>query len=118
MKIFVLEDMEDRIKIFEKIFGEHELTICDTADEAKEILGQQKFDTIFLDHDLGGEIYVDSDLPNTGYQVAKFIANQKISSQIIIHSMNYDGALNIKSILPHANILRFDMLEESIQIND
>ena len=67
MNIFILEDDIVRIAWFKKEFKQDTLTINTDAEPAKKILKKQKFDLIFLDHDLGGEVYVSSDNANTGY---------------------------------------------------
>ena len=66
-----------------------------TADEAITELGKyDKLDAVFLDHDLGGEVYVDSNTHNTGMTVAKWIAENKEKGsigEIIIHTFNPSG---------------------------
>lgn len=64
----------------------------------KRKLKEEKWDVLFLDHDVNSVKY-------TGYDVAKFIVKNGIKiPQIFIHSMNPVGADNIKGILPHAFI--------------
>jgi hypothetical protein len=48
-------------------------------------------DVVFLDHDLGGKAFVNSDDSNTGYQAAVFmnsIASSNRPKNVIIHSWN------------------------------
>ncbi len=110
MNIFILDDDINRhdflIKMLGNKYNNTNIVSAQTADEAYKFLKNEKWDMIFLDHDLGGEAYVDSNLPNTGYQVAKFIKNNNIKYDIcIIHSMNPVGARNIQSILPDSNLI-------------
>jgi hypothetical protein len=105
LKIFILEDDTNRIKFLFKYLRSLEPTceifVARTAKDAEKILMEgQPWDRMYLDHDLGGEVFVDSNLPNTGYQTAKFIKDKNISySSITIHSMNPIGVKNMISIL-------------------
>jgi CheY-like chemotaxis protein len=108
MKILVLEDNEERIKWFKrKLEPFCDLTMFSNAELAIEKIKEEKFDVIFLDHDLGGKVYVDSNEPNTGYQVAKIIPNTiNKDSYIIIHSLNPVGIQNMMNELNGMNVIR------------
>lgn len=111
MKILILEDSVTRINKFKTELKKHDLYFFDKVNEAKEaviLLGP--FDYYFLDHDLDGEIYVDSNNKNTGYQFAKFLAQEGIKAEFIIHSMNVVGVQNMKNELPSATICSFSDL--------
>src|SRR5208337_2024854 len=103
MKVFILEDDENRLSVFHreipKIFPNCEYYFSINAAGAKAILAEHKvFDLICLDHDLGGQVFVNSSMENTGYQVAKFIRQNGIRSRFFIcHSLNPAGAENILS---------------------
>lgn len=102
MKILVVEDAEERIKWFQKRFTTDNVIVVDNVDNAIDVLkNAQDFDCIFLDHDLG-------DQPGT--IVAKFLRDLEFEGQVIVHSMNSSGAMNIKAILPDAMILSFSEL--------
>ncbi len=92
MKVFVLEDHEERCKWFkEQLTGQDiEFTIIKTAKEAKDILSKEKFDRLYLDHDLGGKIFVDPEEEETGTQVVVHIIENKLQKDavIYIHSLN------------------------------
>jgi hypothetical protein len=95
MKILVLEDDAERIAWFVKSYGnEHDLTVCTTVEAFKASYMASDIDFVFLDHDLGGRVYVDSDDPNTGYQAAMFMnasmsgKDGKRPKQVVIHSWN------------------------------
>ena len=105
MKCLVLDDDAMRHRLFGRNFTAHEMTYVFTAEAAIEALQQNTYDAIFLDHDLGDRVYVDSHGPEkTGYTVAKWIAehpNRK-PAQIYVHSLNPVGASNIQAVLPDA----------------
>jgi len=117
MNIFIVEDDQVRIDIFKEKFEgikNAKLFIATTASEAKKILKENKdkqWDMIFLDHDLGGRVYVESADQNTGYQVAKFIRDNDIKYyNIITHTLNPMGAKNIQGILKDCNHVPFTLL--------
>lgn len=96
MKIFILEDDLNRINIFRTKLLNHELYIADNVEEGKKLIEEFNPEVLLLDHDLGGQIFVSSDNPNTGYQFARWLREQgKKFTQIIIHSCNPVGANNI-----------------------
>lgn len=108
MDVFILEDDPNRMKIFRRNLIGHPISHADNVHDAKKILSGKKFDYIFLDHDLGGKTYVDSNDPNTGYQLAKWIASKSIPYQrLIVHSLNTVGAQNIQSVIPDAELIPF-----------
>ena len=104
MKILILDDDKVRHIFFKRNFGHHQLTHVETASEAIKALTDDTFDAVFLDHDLGGETFVDSfgTTLNTGYSVAKWISEhpEKAPKEIYIHSLNPVGAENMQAILP------------------
>ena len=109
LKILILEDSPERIRIFkEKLSKKHDIYFFNQVEEAKRAIESQgPFDVIFLDHDLDHQIYVDSDEENTGYQLAKYIANKNISAKVIIHTMNTIGADRMLEVLPDAKHVEF-----------
>lgn len=101
MKILILEDNEYRIAIFKVLFANHECHFfTDVAPAIEYIRTYEMNDIMLLDHDLGGEVYVPSSNKNTGWQFAKFLAdNNYHCKQIIIHSQNTVGAQNMYNTL-------------------
>ena len=97
-KIFVLEDNEERIKWFKNMLKHEENTaimeIADTTPKALELLSKTEYDMMFLDHDLGGEIFVDIGREDTGTYLAKCIVERGLqkNAEIILHSQNPIGA--------------------------
>jgi len=106
MKMLVLEDNEDRIKVFKEALIKHDVDYTDSSKEAIELLKKNPYVTIFLDHDLGGKEMVMSG-ENTGYEVAKFLSEHKslMPKQVIIHSLNGVGSSNMKRALPNALVV-------------
>ena len=59
---------------------------------------------LFLDHDLGGEVYVDTGREDTGSEVARWLSQHPefIPNQVVLHSHNDGGVKNMYSLLkPH-----------------
>ncbi len=64
-------------------------TTVETADEAIEALKLGGWDVVFLDHDLGGEVYCDSSRADTGSEVVRWIvANRPRVRRCVVHTMN------------------------------
>jgi len=102
MKIFILEDSVERINIFFTMFNGHNITVSNEAVTANAILDKVKFDIIFLDHDLGGQVYVDSEEENTGFQVAQHLPSTiNNNTRVIIHSWNEPAACRMLYVLEH-----------------
>jgi hypothetical protein len=117
MNIFILEDDPDNYRIpkFKKQLKNHKLYIASSVDKGKAMLQSMlnkgiSIDIIFLDHDLNGEIYVDSTDENCGVRIAEFIRDTGIKAQVYFHSENEDGAMNIQAVLPEAEIIPFPHL--------
>ena len=103
MKLFFLDDDLNRKQQFKRRFPDAEIVFAETASEAILKLSEDlTYDAIFLDHDLGGRIFVASEEENTGYQVAKFLSDKVVEGRIIIHSWNAVGAKRMLELLPGA----------------
>lgn len=101
MNIYILEDNDQRIELFQNKLKDHLIyPYKDVSTQAIQALNDRVYDLIFLDHDLGGKVYVDSLEENTGYQLAKHL-NESLNkdTKVIIHSYNTVGAQNIHDIL-------------------
>ena len=115
IKILIVEDDDERIHWFRQEFGDFSLTIVKTAQAGISYVENEKFDIIFLDHDLGNRIFVDSEDLNTGYQVAKVIPKSKNSNTpVVVHSYNPAGVQNIVSILPNSVALPFGTFSKKL----
>jgi len=105
LKILFLDDNSTRISAFKLAVSSTttncKLDVATTAEEAVTFLRTTIYDLVFLDHDLGGEEFVDSSVLNTGYTVARFISQYSIPIKlgIILHSCNPVGAQNQMNIL-------------------
>lgn len=63
-------------------------------------MSNEKFDFIFLDHDLGGQVYVDSEDENTGFQLCKhLVKTENIATKVMIHSWNEPAAKKMMEFL-------------------
>jgi hypothetical protein len=106
MKILILDDDLCRHQQFNKRLIGHSVTNVSESKEAINKIQENVFDIIFLDHDLGGKIHVQSG-ENTGYEVALWLNKneQYHKGEIVIHSFNPVGAANMKALLPHAKVI-------------
>lgn len=101
IQIFLLDDDRRRHRWFEKRFDGDDLDIAETVDEAKELLKDNSYDAIFLDHDLLPEHYETNDhddYARTGYAVAEWLnENNGINraATIIVHTRNADAAVRM-----------------------
>lgn len=126
MQILVLEDSAERQKVFRKFLCvSNHVAIVSSVDIAKALVKNAKknndqFDIIFIDHDLDDRVYVDSEEENTGYQFAKWLAEQNIEAKFITHSLNPVGAKNICGVLKGCKYVPFlalkTMLEEGLLV--
>ena len=112
MNILILEDNEERHKVFRRnmdISGVN-VVIFEHVNDCIKALNDKEWDMLFLDHDLGGEVFVESDgKVQTGWHVAKWL-NENPDRQpprIFLHSLNPDGRKNMQALLPKATSLPF-----------
>ena len=126
MKIFILEDDPTRIIWFKRNLTTKDLHITQDVTEAIKWLKETTFDAVFLDHDLGGQVYVDSAEWNTGAIVAQIIHETPNNDlEVIIHSWNPSGAKIMRDSM-RSNGVRchyfpfqdFEFLNAVKQIND
>lgn len=106
-KLFILEDDPRRMEKVYKKFGKFlVITHAEDVETAKRLFVKNEYyDYIFLDHDLGGEVFVDSINENTGYSFTKFMVKQQKNFRygtIVLHSQNPVGAMNMKNALEDA----------------
>jgi hypothetical protein len=104
MKILILEDCPERIFKFKQRLIGHELEITKDTKYCIEMLKTQKWDYIFLDHDMGSVMEEPGE--GTGYEVAKFIADnpQYCPTRIFLHTMNNIGASAMMLVLGRVEI--------------
>jgi len=102
VRVLILEDDPGRMVRFREMFRDAgvEITHAATASDAIASLRSDLFDAVFLDHDLGGQVYVDSDEPNTGFQVARALPDTPNQHAfIVVHSWNPAGAQRMLDVL-------------------
>ncbi len=101
IQVFLLDDDRRRHRWFVERFDGDEIDIAETVDEAKELLQDNRYDAIFLDHDLLPEHYESNDhddFAHTGYAVAEWLnENREINraATIIVHTRNADAAVKM-----------------------
>jgi hypothetical protein len=100
ISVFLLDDDTRRHKWFTQRFDGDHLDIAEDVERAIELLSQNFYDAIFLDHDLLPEHYKSdkTDDQNTGYAVAVWLSMRtdlQRASTIIVHTRNADGAIRM-----------------------
>jgi len=103
MKILILDDDKGRLNTFRQNLIGQDVTCVETVTDTIKNLTDSVWDYLFLDHDLGGQIYVPSG-PGTGYEVAEWLVQHpdKQPTMIVLHSFNTPGRQKMKSLLPKA----------------
>ena len=99
ISVLLLDDDTRRHRWFVNRFVGDYLDIAENVQDAKEFLAENKYDAIFLDHDLLPHHYESNDhddFANTGYAIAEWL-NEKRELQraatIIVHTRNADAAI-------------------------
>lgn len=103
MRILVLEDDPARHKKIRRRLIGNVVVIVETAQEAIDLLRDEDWNLLSLDHDLGGEQMVESG-EGTGWEVAKWLENhpERKPKRILLHSYNTPGRENMLACLPDA----------------
>lgn len=106
--IYFLDDDINRTEGFLSLFKDKKNVIVKCFETAESIIEElkkgEKIFALFLDHDLGGEVYVDSDREDCGMEVARFLSQSEIHSRdsiglIVIHSWNIPAANRMFQLL-------------------
>jgi len=101
MKVFVLEDDPLRIRVFEQMLVGHETVYAQDVERARKAFDKWgPFDVMFLDHDLGGQVYVPSEDPTTGYAFLKSVVDRLGDTQVVVHSYNEPAARRMMALRP------------------
>jgi hypothetical protein len=95
--IIFLDDNPERHKRFLRAHIGECVWQAYTAPQAIELLSKHKTtesDEIWLDHDLNGEVFVDSNRSDTGFEVVRWICSNlpNIKCPIFVHSLNDEAA--------------------------
>jgi CheY-like chemotaxis protein len=124
LRVFLLDDDTARHDWFAQRFKGDELDVAVEPQRAVELLAENSYDAIFLDHDLLPEHYYaeDFDDERTGYAVARWLAShpeRQTQSTIIVHTRNADGAMRMIEMLRgvgrHAEYVPFPLLSQTIR---
>jgi len=124
IRVFLLDDDRRRHRWFATRFKGDVIDVAHDVGEARELLGANNYDAIFLDHDLHPEHYESStpDDERTGYAIALWLASNpelQRASTILVHTRNADGAMRMVEELRRAGrsaeFVPFPMLEERIK---
>lgn len=122
LKVLILEDDPARMVAFRKRLDEsgraYELDHSETAAGAILMLQHQRYDIIFLDHDLGGRTFVDhtNDKEDCGMRVAEWLSVRPSlvteTGPIIIHSLNGPAARIMNELIGEAASIPFVWMRE------
>src|SRR5256885_158128 len=99
ISVLLLDDDDRRHRWFKRRFKGDELDIAESVGEAKELLAENAYDAIFLDHDLLPHHYESNDhgdQAHTGYAIAEWLndrAELQRAATIIVHTRNADAAI-------------------------
>lgn len=112
----MLDDTHDRLFWFRgRLKGVARYRDAKTAERALEILADEQFDLVFLDHDLSWEDAADvTRLHCNGKEVARYLARTGFAGRIVIHSKNEAGVALMREILPAATIARYEDFEITV----
>lgn len=104
MRILVVDDSPERMTNFRGCLSSHDVVYAMGCEEAEPHLSE-RFDLMFLDHDLG-----DSEL--TGVHLAKAIAaSENAITPAILHSANSAGAREMQFYLRNSKIVPYPLLD-------
>lgn len=112
-RVFILEDMQERIIWFRQKLKGRRVGLCKTASAAICLLRNlPTFDIIFLDHDLGFLDAADHTRPNgNGKEVARYLRESNFPGIVILHSLNPPARDIMAGILPQAIIAPYGTFE-------
>jgi len=107
--VFILEDSGKRLQwFFERLTNAMYSSNVEDALPLLASLHNNAF--IFLDHDLHWRDAAGHK-PGSGLRVAHFLAKSGFKGRVVIHSVNEQGAAEMKHCLPHAELRPFGTFE-------
>ena len=124
IRVFLLDDDSRRHKWFAERFKGDFIDMAHNVRQAQQLLGENSYDAIFLDHDLHPEHYnsVERDDERTGYAIASWLAanpDLQRASTILVHTRNADGAMRMVEEMRRsgrsAEYVPFPLLAERIR---
>lgn len=89
MNVLFLDDCPDRTKTFRSL-----VPFATTVETVQEVLDHitkldEPLDLLLLDHDLGGEIFVNSEDDDCGMEVVRWLCkNEQDIKHVVVHSHN------------------------------
>jgi hypothetical protein len=115
MRVLIVEDDPNRMKLFEEIFKADTIVHAENAEDGINALKMSMmfdveiYQLVMLDHDLAAEHYGNlaeaaSHGTGTGQEVAEFLARMAKPPYVIIHSWNPYGAQRMWDILDEAEV--------------
>lgn len=121
MNLIFLDDDENRCNLVRKKLPGMVKYAHTAQDCIKRIQEMEEISILFLDHDLGGEVYVDTDREDCGMEVVRWIENNNpLIRNIVVHSMNKPAADEMVQRLQdasyNASYVPFTVLIERIKI--
>lgn len=104
IEVLVLEDTPERMRYFKMYCPSlvHEETAKGCIEKLKEA---EYIHELWLDHDLGGEMYVDSKREDCGMEVVRFLEQNNLQQKIkniYVHSHNNYENLRMHTALSNA----------------
>lgn len=97
--ILFLDDDEARIKSFKAVHP-NAVIVTTASDCIEKLQTEERWDRVFLDHDLGGEIFVDSARDDCGMEVVRWICDNEPSITIVlVHTCNTRAGANMVNAL-------------------
>ena len=107
--VFILEDSETRLQWFlQRLTAARHCSNVEDALESVALLDRES--VAFLDHDLNWRDAAGHK-PGSGVRVASFLARNGFRGRAIIHSVNEEGAAEMKRWLPNAEVHPFGTFE-------
>ena len=101
MNILFLDDNPQRVTRFKRSYPD--AAIVTTAMDCIAAMEKRAFDVVFLDHDLGGQSFVDSGDSDCGMAVVRWICSPLRPvdpvALYIVHSRNPQGAAKMGKAL-------------------
>jgi DNA-binding response OmpR family regulator len=110
LRVFILDDEQERHDWLAARFKRDHIDSAFDPARAVELLAANRYDAIFLDHDLLPEHYKNQQEPDderTGYKVASWLAanaGRNSVARIIVHTRNADGAWRMVSLMRDAGL--------------
>ena len=122
MRIFVLEDNDERLRWFMDNFQDQRLVVTNDSRLAVMMLKAVTFDVAFLDHDLGQRAFTPSD-EMSGWAVAAELADDERheKTEVIVHSHNTQAAnrmfFRLMDAGRKARLMPFGMFDRNVIYN-